>query len=215
MKEMCIVGIMLVICGCVSQETQQIQSDLGTTTTSILAVASSDLDDDTTTKPTIQGEYSQNSPITTSKGGDRPVTTTLYLDNLKTFSDNGKSVCHIDGKPIIRMYSKKKCIHCEWGASIFDKVALEYMKDEKVIAYHWELGEIEDDLLSEGIEGRMPDSEYKIFEDSNAKIVPYFDLGCRFTRVGNGYYVRNDAEAEEKEYRNAINTLIRLINLQN
>ncbi|MBD3388711.1 MAG: hypothetical protein GF416_06555 [Candidatus Altiarchaeales archaeon] len=136
-----------------------------------------------------------------------PTSTTLD-SRIKTFEDRGGSVCRVDGKPIIRMYSKNSCHNCEWSAPIFDRVASEYMEKGLIKAHHW-VFDVEDDTLTERMERSMPDGEYEVFYEGNEiRTVPYFSFGCRFTRVGNGYQVRDDKEKEEEEYRALIEQMI-------
>lgn len=104
------------------------------------------------------------------------------------------------------MYSKSTCHNCEWSGPLFDEVAAEY--GERVIAYHWEF-DSRDDKLTPEVEGTIPSSEYDLFYDGNEYgTLPYFSFGCRFTRVGNGYQVRNLPEKEKEEFRAVIERLI-------
>jgi len=38
--------------------------------------------------------------------------------------------------------------------------------------------------------------------------LPYFNFGCRYDRIGNGYKDQDDLFAEETEMRNIIDTLL-------
>jgi hypothetical protein len=107
------------------------------------------------------------------------------------------------------MYSKTTCHNCEWSEHIFDSVAKEYAEKGLIKAHRW-IFDLTDDALTETLEGDIPDLEYDVFyaEEGNPTWnVPYFNFGCRFTRVGNGYQLRNNPEKEEAEYRAVIQQL--------
>lgn len=116
----------------------------------------------------------------------------------------------MDGKPVVRMYSRSDCDHCRWSDPIFDRVVEEYADSDLIVALHW-VFDLEDDKLTDGVEGGIPDSEYDIFFDDRnpTRTVPYFSFGCRFTRVGNGYQLRKRPDLEEREYRAVIEHLLR------
>ena len=116
----------------------------------------------------------------------------------------------VDGKPVVRMYSKSSCRNCDWSEPIFDKVVLEYADRDLIVAYHW-VFDLDDDTLTDEDEGVVPDLEYEVFfseDDNPAWTVPYFSFGCRFTRVGNGYQLRNMPDKEEIEYRAVIEQIL-------
>jgi hypothetical protein len=129
---------------------------------------------------------------------------------IQTFEDNRGEVCRADGKPVIRMYSKAVCHNCKWSEPIFDKVAGEYAEKGLIVAHHW-IFDRNDDMLTEADEISIPDGEQNVFFDDEtnpSRTVPYFNFGCRFTRVGNGYQLRNMPEREEAEYRALIEQLL-------
>ena len=67
--------------------------------------------------------------------------------SIKTFSKVDNDICEEGGKPIIRLFSTTRCPHCVWIKDTFDKVALEYVKEDKIVAYHWEL-DVRDNTLT-------------------------------------------------------------------
>jgi hypothetical protein len=146
-------------------------------------------------------------PTATTVGGSAPVTPTTLSPLIRTFTSNGGGVCSYEGKPIIRLYSKGACEHCKWGGPIFDKVAKEYVAAGKIIAYHWSFDE-KDDLLTEGVEGMIPEGEAALFYAGNQTTVPYYLMGCKYWRVGNGYDLLDRKDREEAEQRAVIEQLI-------
>jgi hypothetical protein len=135
-----------------------------------------------------------------------PTSTTLS-GLIRTFIDHGGENCLEDGKPVIRMYSKPECEHCQWSGPIFDKVAREYADKGLITAHHW-VFDANDDALTIDVEKQIPAQEYDIFFRYNTTTVPYFSFGCRFTRVGNGYQIQKQPQKEEAEYRALIEQLL-------
>jgi thiol-disulfide isomerase/thioredoxin len=127
---------------------------------------------------------------------------------ITTYKDNGNNVCTVDGKPVIRLFSTTWCSHCKWIKPTFDSVVKEYVDAGKIIAYHWEL-DTKDDTLTEAIETEIPATELAIFSQFNPKSsIPTFVLGCKYSRIGNGYEASQDLVSEELELRAVIETLI-------
>lgn len=128
-----------------------------------------------------------------------------------TFIDTGKPICKKDGKPIIRLFSTTWCPHCAWIKETFDKVATEYVKKGKIIAYHWDF-DIGDDNLTSVKETGVPPEEEKVYQEFNPRgSIPTFIFGCRYYRIGNGYEREGEAGKikEEKEFRELIEKLIK------
>lgn len=123
------------------------------------------------------------------------------------FSETSDQVCYEGGKPIVRLYSTTWCPHCKWIAKTFDSVAKEYADEGKIIAHHWEV-DTNDDTLTEEIEDSMPDAEMLAYREYGNGGVPMFVFGCRYVRIGNGYEAQGDLEAEEKEFRSIIESLL-------
>jgi hypothetical protein len=200
--------VLALICGCIQQveeaETSTTTIEDALTTPTLMPTADSTSKTSTTsTIETIQATSTHT--VTTTQ----PTTTTINTP-IETFIDTGGEACRINGKPIIRMYGKRACHNCEWSGPIFDRVASEYAGKGLIIAHHWLLDR-NDDTLTDTDEGGIPEAEYDIFfsDDNNTlKTVPYFNFGCRFTRVGNGYQVRDMPDKEEAEYRAVMEKLL-------
>ena len=130
-----------------------------------------------------------------------------------SFIDTDKPICKKDGKPIIRLFSTTWCPHCQWIKETFDKVAKEYVQNKKIVAYHWELDQgQEDDALTPIKEGSVPQAEMDIFQEFNPYgSIPTFVFGCRYYRIGNAYAREGDAglSKEEKEFRDLIEKLLK------
>lgn len=133
------------------------------------------------------------------------------------FSFNNDSVCKIDGKPIIRMYSTNTCPHCIWVGPTFEEVVKEYMDENKIIAHHWkwvfnnknELIGV-DDVLTPEFEGTMSKEEEDIFNKfSPNSSVPVFVFGCKESRIGNTFESQNNLDLEKKEFIRMIEDLLK------
>tara|TARA_Y100000310_G_C20596000_1_gene770533 strand:- start:850 stop:1323 length:474 start_codon:yes stop_codon:yes gene_type:complete len=131
-----------------------------------------------------------------------------YVEGKRTFIDTGDSLCTIDGKPAIRLFSTTWCPHCKWIKETYEKTVKEYVDSGKIVAYHWEV-DTNDDTLTSNIETEVPFSEMEIFSKYNPKqSIPTFVFGCRYSRVGNGYESQGNLVAEEAEFRSIIEELI-------
>jgi thiol-disulfide isomerase/thioredoxin len=124
---------------------------------------------------------------------------------ITTFRDTGSDACAIDGRPVVRLFSTTTCPHCRWVKDMFDRVAKEYADAGLIVAYHWEL-DTQDNTLTTGLEGAVPESEQQVFNSISQGYVPAYSIGCRYVRVGNGHE-NEGIEAEEAELRAAIESL--------
>jgi thiol-disulfide isomerase/thioredoxin len=207
MRPYAMLAALLLLCGCLQPTADGPTTTSVATTTTASAATATTLEDYAYVLPT-------NPTTTTAAGATKKTTTTAQstpttLDpTIRTFNDNRGPICTVDGKPVVRMYSRSDCEHCMWSGPIFDKVVKDYVARDEVVAYHWVFDQ-KDDLLTEGIEGEIPEREMAVFFGANQSTVPYFSFGCRFTRSGNGYYVRNQPDLEEEEYRAVIEQLKR------
>jgi len=133
-------------------------------------------------------------------------TTTSTIPSFKSFQYTGLPLCTEDGVPVIRMYGKRVCEHCDWGGPLYDEVVGSY--GGRIRAYHWEF-DTGDDKLTPVPEDGIPEGEADIFYETNEiRSLPYYLFGCSFARVGNGYYIRDDPDMERKEFRQVIDALI-------
>jgi thiol-disulfide isomerase/thioredoxin len=127
------------------------------------------------------------------------------------------SICKLEGKPIIRMYSTSICPHCIWVEPAYDAVVKKYVDENKIIAYHWEWiinsnGELVgvDDKLTSEVETSMSASEDAIFKEfSPNTYVPAFIFGCKYYRIGNQFEIQKDLNAEKVEFTRIIEELLK------
>ncbi len=126
---------------------------------------------------------------------------------ITTFTDQGKSIELVGGKPVIRMFCESDSPQCEWAGPTYDRVVKEYVDAGKIVAYHWQL-DINDDTLTEGIDG-IPESEFAVFYEINPRgFTPTYVFGGTYTRIGNGFERSGDLESEEKEFRAVIEQVL-------
>ena len=134
----------------------------------------------------------------------------LFIDNKKiaSFSETKDEICRRGGKPIIRLYTTSSCEPCRWISSRFDNVINEYVDDDKITAYHWDI-DTGDNVLTKEIEKGVPRQEIEIFKKYNhGATVPTYVFGCRYVRVGNFYEQNNDLDSEENEFRAVVEKLL-------
>lgn len=85
------------------------------------------------------------------------------------------------------------------GKNTFDSVVNEYVEDDKIIAYHWQLDNDTDSLTGKTV---IPESEKAVFEQFNPKgSIPTFVFGCKYYRIGNGYEPVGKVSEEENNSR--------------
>jgi len=135
----------------------------------------------------------------------------------KFLSIEGNSVCKLEGKPIIRMYSTSICPHCIWVKPAFDEVVKKYVDENKIVAYHWEWiidseGSLTgvDDKLTSQLEGTLPPIEDAVFKEFSPNTsVPAFIFGCKYYRLGNQFEIQKDLTAEKAEFTRIIEELLK------
>jgi thiol-disulfide isomerase/thioredoxin len=203
-------ALAFLVCGCV----QQPLNEASISTTLPLASTSTTVSDvdivyvlETTT--TLQDTLTTT---TTLVGSQAPSSTTTTLNPLiKTFKDNHGPVCKVDGKPVVRMYGRSDCDHCQWSGPVFDKLVKDYVNAGQIVAHHWDFLS-GDDSITDRQEAEMPVEEKNMFYADNYQntTVPYFDFGCRFIRVGTGYYAQNRQDKEADEFQAVIEQLINI-----
>ena len=126
-----------------------------------------------------------------------------------TKADNAE-ICKEDGKPVIRLFSTTMCPHCQWIKETFDKVALEYVNQGKIVAHHWEF-DAKEDTISAKIVEQIPEEEVAIYKKFNPDgTVPTFVFGCKYYRIGNGFEREGNSGLvkEEAEFRSLIDELV-------
>ncbi|NMA44532.1 MAG: hypothetical protein GX950_01825 [Candidatus Diapherotrites archaeon] len=136
--------------------------------------------------------------------------------NFVTFKEIDNSVCAIDGKPIIRLYSTTGCPHCKWINDTYNNTVNEYANQGKIIAHHYEF-DTNKDTLNPEISGISPQEEALFLEFNPRGTIPTFIFGCKYYRIGNGYEPtgkttieknKERLELEEAEFRKIIEKLI-------
>ena len=84
---------------------------------------------------------------------------------------------------------------------------MDYVEKGLIEAHHYEL-DTNDDLLTPERETEIPDGYLKLMEEQSDNIVPYFNFGGMYDRIGTGYEDQDDFFAEEMEMRQVIDTLL-------
>ena len=129
----------------------------------------------------------------------------------------GNSICKLDGKPIIRMYSTSICPHCIWVGPTFNSVVQKYVDENKIVAYHWEWiinneGNVTGtkDKLTSAMQQTLPAGEEAVFKEfSPSTGVPAFIFGCKYYRIGNQFELKKDLNAEKAEFTRIIEELLK------
>ena len=128
---------------------------------------------------------------------------------INTFRITDKNLCkNSKGKPIIMLFSTPDCPHCNWIGETFDETVMEYAERGLIEAHHYDLT-TRDDLLTPEIEKEIPEIYLKIAEKGSQGYVPYFNFGCMYDRISNGYEKEDDLYAEEVEMRQIIDFLLK------
>lgn len=130
----------------------------------------------------------------------------------QTIYKSGFNACTNDsGQPVILLFSSSTCSHCEWVGDIFDTLVKYYVAVGSIEAHHYDIN-TGDDLLTEEIETEIPPVYVQLKERGDPKeYVPYFNFSCKYERVGNGHQDTDDMAAEGAEFRQVIDTLVRVL----
>lgn len=133
----------------------------------------------------------------------------IDIPGVSTFYEKtGEPILTENHKPVIYLFSTAWCPHCQWTAPIFDKVVKDYLDQEKINAYHWQI-DTGDNALTEEIETQVPEIAQHIFRTINpSKSIPVLIFGGKFYRIGSGRASSNVTDDEEKEFRSLIDYLI-------
>jgi len=139
-----------------------------------------------------------------------PTATPSGVDGAPTFfKQDGAEVCKEDGKPVVYLFSTTWCPHCEWIIDAFDSTMKKHIDAGEIVAYHWEV-DINDDTLTDGMDGKMPNAHSAIYRQFNPRgSIPTFVFGCKYWRIGNGHEQENDLDAEIAEFEALIADLIK------
>jgi foldase protein PrsA len=122
-----------------------------------------------------------------------------------SFVDTGEEICrNSEGKPIVRMFTTETCPHCVWATPIIDPILKERMAEGDIISEHWYLDR-QDDSLTEEFEGKIPTEvmQHLMKHNSNG-FVPFYSVGCKYIRIGNGHEGEINAEVFERNEFNSI-----------
>lgn len=130
----------------------------------------------------------------------------------ETFLDTGLDICtNGEGRPLIYLFTSPTCPHCRWGGGIYDFIVRYYTSNGLIEAHHYDLLS-GDDLLTEETESEIPEDKMEIYRNGNPKdLVPYYNFGCKFDRVGNGYEKDDDLAAEGEEMRRVMDFLVKAV----
>jgi parvulin-like peptidyl-prolyl isomerase len=127
---------------------------------------------------------------------------------IQTFNVKSGEVCTENGKPIIRLFSTTSCPHCKWITDTYEETVMKYVKEGKIVAYHWKL-DTDDDSLTSAKESFIPEEEKTIFSEFNPRhSIPTFVFGCKYYRIGNGYEQEKDLLLEKREFIAVIEKLL-------
>ena len=127
----------------------------------------------------------------------------------RTFKSTGEAAnINSKGQPIILFFSRADCSHCQWISETFDTTVMEYVEKGLIEAHHYDIIS-KDDLLTPVHESEIPQKYLKIKEERSPDLVPYFNFGGRYERLGTGYEAQDDFFAEELEMRQVIDALLK------
>jgi len=150
---------------------------------------------------------SNTQPQLTSQG---PTTAKVTAKGISTFSmKKDAKICKENGNPVVYLFSTTWCPHCEWIKATFDSTMAKYVKEGKIVAYHWEV-DTNDNTLTSNAEIQVPADAQAIYSEFNpGGSIPTFVFGCKYFRVGNGYEKQNDLASEVKEFEAVIKDIIK------
>ncbi|MFA5358985.1 MAG: thioredoxin domain-containing protein [Patescibacteria group bacterium] len=119
-------------------------------------------------------------------------------------------ICKEDGKPVVYLFSTTGCPHCKWVKPAFDEIADKYVKEGKIVAYHWEL-DTGDDTLTSTVETATDPNHEAIYTQFNPEgTVPTFVFGCKYYRIGTAHEQDSfGLDGEKAEFEALIQELIK------
>ncbi len=144
-----------------------------------------------------------NQPVEKSSQGPK------IINTVGTFFEVDRAICKEGKKPIIYMFSTSWCPHCSWSKPAFESAVKDYLKAGKIVAYNWDL-ETNDNSLTSAEEKEVPTKDLQVYREFNPNgSIPTFVFGCRYFRIGTGHERENDLAAEEKEFKEIIEKLLK------
>jgi peptidyl-prolyl cis-trans isomerase C len=159
---------------------------------------------------TVTGDEGIKEPETETQAPVENVKGISSSNKFPTFRDTGEGICtNGEGQPIVILFSASRCSHCEWIGDTFDSTVIEYVEMGLIEAHHYNM-DTDNDLLTPNLHTEIPKRYLRIMEQGDPEgYVPYFNFGCRYDRIGNGYEGQDDLYAEEIEMRKVLNSLVR------
>jgi len=155
----------------------------------------------------VLGAILISSPNKTSAPANTDTTGVASTGTFETFKTSSDSVCKVDGKPVVYLFSTTTCPHCNWIKATFDKWAKD--NSDKIVAYHWNL-DTGDNTLTDAVETEVPKDQMAIYDKFNTEgTVPQFVLGCKYFRTGNGFESENDLGKEVDAYNKVLAELLK------
>ncbi|HLD86720.1 MAG TPA: SurA N-terminal domain-containing protein [Candidatus Nanoarchaeia archaeon] len=136
----------------------------------------------------------------------------IYLEEAKqgisSFIESQAPLCAADNKPIIRMFTASSCDECKGPSKRLKSLLQSPELLSEVNGHIWEI-DTGDDLLTPQKETGVPKSEIgQFFSISPNREVPAYSFGCKYTRVGQLPDSAGNLNAEEKEFKEVILTLL-------
>lgn len=181
-------------------------------------------DDETTTTSTLKSiiiPSEKTTTITKVPGATSTTTVKVITRDIPDFMtyrnltkkntfilDDETQVCLRGKQILVWMFGNTTCEECLWTKGVYDKVVREYEEFGKIIPIRWDM-DTGDNALTSKIEDIVPAYDKRILRRySKDSRLPTFVLGCKYYRVGTGYYHLRDLASEEKELEGALRELI-------
>ncbi|MGC9049117.1 MAG: TlpA family protein disulfide reductase [Patescibacteria group bacterium] len=160
-------------------------------------------------KEQTKKEEPQNQPPPSTAQPQKEGMESKIVGQVGTFYEVSEPICKRNGKPLVFMFSTSWCPHCQWAKPMFQKVVKDYTQKGKILAYQWEL-DTNDDTLTASKETAIPPEDMALYEKYNPQgSIPTFVFGCKYYRIGTGHERTNDTAAEEKEFKELIDKLLK------
>lgn len=131
------------------------------------------------------------------------------IGQVGTFYEVSEPICRKNNKPLVFMFSTSWCPHCQWAKPMFESAVKDYVKKGKIIAHQWEL-DTGDDILTTVKETTVNSEDEILYRKYNPQgSIPTFIFGCKYFRIGTGHERSGDKAAEEKEFKEIIEKLLK------